>query len=399
MPALRSSLAMAPSLPLRDRLRTPRRSGAHVADGGVKQIVDGLQYEKFRWRDSDCYLLQVDLEKRSVRPIPAAPAFPFQGRQPALDAIAQGAWACIAGGFNITQWNLSADGVMDQPQHSLVLNREIWTTGIGSGGYGFLMGDGWATTQKNRVEVVIWRPDGTTFEVGSINLGHSERVVAFTPRGGTNDVPMERKHYVTLGNAGPWVDEGAAIRRSMDVLAVDMLTPPIVRPHTVVLEARWPLKLKVDDEVRWVQHLGAPWVERICSGWPEILHAGENVVHGLLGVPSHGPDNWLILSNPRGAVGTSEDGKTAYLLTVQGRVPNEFRPHDHSKGLRLKEMGTLLRERGAYYAVNMDGGGSAFMWIRDGGPDHGGTLVAPGCYNGPGTLEAGRPAHFSVACF
>jgi hypothetical protein len=127
-------------------------------------------------------------------------------------------------------------------------------------------------------------------------------------------------------------------------------------------------------------------VRHIVSGWPEILHQGENVVHELFAVPSHGPDNWFVRKNPRTALGTGENGTTAFMFVCQGRTKE-------SKGLRLKEVGALLQSKGVHNAVNLDGGGSAFMWTKQDG------LVAPGCYNEEGTLEGGRPGHWVTSVF
>jgi hypothetical protein len=364
----------------------------------------GLKYTKFRWRDSDCYELKVDLSRYDIRPVMARQEFPFSPqRQPVFDAINQGAVACASDGYNITQWNVMAGGLTDQPQHTLVLNREIWTTGLGNGGAGFRIADGHAGTQDNRVvSMHVWRPDGTAFEVDSVNLRRvTDKISAFTPRGGTNAIPKDGKCFTVLGNAAEWLSlKGGIDSREMDVIATYGKSYAIpVADGTIVLESPWPLKLHAGDRVRWTQRLGGEGTHTIVSGWPELLRGGVNVVHDLLAVPSHGPDNWLIRKNPRTAIGVDETGTTAFILVVQGRTPNSYRPHDHSKGLRLRELATLLHERGVHDAINLDGGGSAFLWLKDGGTDLGGTVVAPGCYNRKGTVADGRPGHFSTSVF
>jgi len=60
---------------------------------------------------------------------------------------------------------------------------------------------------------------------------------------------------------------------------------------------------------------------------------------------------------PRTAVGFSEDGKTMYLALVDGRQSS-------SRGMSLFEMGELMKEFGAYHALNLDGGGSSTMTAR-----------------------------------
>ena len=60
---------------------------------------------------------------------------------------------------------------------------------------------------------------------------------------------------------------------------------------------------------------------------------------------------------PRTAVGFSRDGKTMYLVLVDGRQSS-------SRGMSLFEMGELMKEFGAHHALNIDGGGSSTLTAR-----------------------------------
>ncbi|WP_047983954.1 phosphodiester glycosidase family protein [Ornithinibacillus californiensis] len=60
---------------------------------------------------------------------------------------------------------------------------------------------------------------------------------------------------------------------------------------------------------------------------------------------------------PRTAVGFTEDGQTMILVVVDGRQTD-------SRGMTLQEMGELMKEYGAYQALNIDGGGSSTMVAR-----------------------------------
>ncbi|WP_249870818.1 phosphodiester glycosidase family protein [Oceanobacillus saliphilus] len=71
-------------------------------------------------------------------------------------------------------------------------------------------------------------------------------------------------------------------------------------------------------------------------------------------VPANVDDN---LTAPRTAVGFSEDGKTMILGLIDGRQVD-------SRGMTYKEMGELMKEYGAYQALNLDGGGSSTMVAR-----------------------------------
>ena len=73
--------------------------------------------------------------------------------------------------------------------------------------------------------------------------------------------------------------------------------------------------------------------------------------------------------NPRTALGTSHDGETLYLVTVDGR--------GNSKGVTQNEMAYLMNELGSWHAINLDGGGSTTMVGRLAGDFSLSTLNTP----------------------
>lgn len=60
----------------------------------------------------------------------------------------------------------------------------------------------------------------------------------------------------------------------------------------------------------------------------------------------------------RTAVGISQDGKTVYIVTAEGRT-------NRSPGLSLNELSQFMLDLGAYKAMNLDGGGSTAMAVRN----------------------------------
>ncbi len=64
----------------------------------------------------------------------------------------------------------------------------------------------------------------------------------------------------------------------------------------------------------------------------------------------------------RSAVGFSRDGAKMYLLSVDGKQTD-------SVGITVPEMARMIREMGAYNAVNIDGGGSSTLLARRPGTD------------------------------
>ena len=93
----------------------------------------------------------------------------------------------------------------------------------------------------------------------------------------------------------------------------------------------------------------------IIGGWPRILRDGENVANDASTVEGTLSGN-AEARHPRTAVGFSRDSSTLFLLTVDGRSEN-------SGGMTLVELASVMRELGAWQAMNFDGGGSTTMVV------------------------------------
>ena len=93
----------------------------------------------------------------------------------------------------------------------------------------------------------------------------------------------------------------------------------------------------------------------LVGGWPRILRDGESVAGDaatLEGTLSRNAE----MVHPRTAIGFSRDSATLILLTVDGRSEN-------SGGVTLVDLARLMRQLGAWQAMNFDGGGSTTMVI------------------------------------
>lgn len=64
--------------------------------------------------------------------------------------------------------------------------------------------------------------------------------------------------------------------------------------------------------------------------------------------------------HPRSAVGLSADGRSLLIVAVDGR-------QEHSRGATLEELGQLMQTLGASHALNLDGGGSTALVVKDPG--------------------------------
>ena len=63
-------------------------------------------------------------------------------------------------------------------------------------------------------------------------------------------------------------------------------------------------------------------------------------------------------TNPRTAIGISKDGRTVYLITIDGRQSSSI-------GVTQQELAEIIAEKGIYTAMNLDGGGSTTMVVRE----------------------------------
>jgi len=97
------------------------------------------------------------------------------------------------------------------------------------------------------------------------------------------------------------------------------------------------------------------WVQAAVSGWPLLI---RNCVP-LSATSLPGSDAFTRAPHARTAAGVSKDGKTLYLVVADGGRAN-------APGLTLAELATFLSSRfDACRALNLDGGGSSAMWVRD----------------------------------
>lgn len=63
--------------------------------------------------------------------------------------------------------------------------------------------------------------------------------------------------------------------------------------------------------------------------------------------------------NPRTAVGVDRAGRRAWYVVIDGRQPG------YSMGMTLRQVGELLQALGAAHALNLDGGGSSALAVRN----------------------------------
>lgn len=217
--------------------------------------------------------------------------------------------------------------------------------------------DGWARTSRGALPLIT---------LNLLPAGAYEGATLWTPRYGAS-TPRDTAHPTSellLRAAGRHGDTtlyvrtglakggGAAIPRDGAVLAA-------YGARTATVDS-----LPDGDTVRVVL-AAAPWQTgrspappaTIIGGWPRILRDGENIAARAPAEEGTISRNAEV-RHPRTAVGFSRDSSVVWLVTVDGRQAA-------SAGMTLVELADLMKELGAWNALNFDGGGSTTMVIRD----------------------------------
>lgn len=119
------------------------------------------------------------------------------------------------------------------------------------------------------------------------------------------------------------------------------------------------------------------WMTGAVAGWPMIV-AGCAPIETLPG------SAWFTLApHPRTAVGLSGDRRELLLVVADGR-------REGVPGPTLPELAALMVEVGACTAVNLDGGGSSALWLRDRIVNRPSDGMERKVANHLGVVEAGR---------
>lgn len=98
-----------------------------------------------------------------------------------------------------------------------------------------------------------------------------------------------------------------------------------------------------------------PWIETAVTGWPTLI---ENC-RARKSKELPGSNSFTRAPHPRSAIGFSRDGSLLYFIVADGR-------QEGIPGLTLPELAIWMKEQlGVCAAMNLDGGGSSALWIKD----------------------------------
>ncbi|KRE39160.1 sporulation domain-containing protein [Janibacter sp. Soil728] len=216
---------------------------------------------------------------------------------------------------------------------------------------------------KNRVPGLIRNCGGdasdspTFLPMHDTTCTDSSELVAFdssfgarTPSGPGTEAVLDRSGRVTrvLHSRGAQLRDGETSVQG-------------IGSKTTVLET-----LEVGDRVGVKERvdIGAPLTPRttVVNGGPELVRSGSEHItqkrDGMNQVDNPSFDyGWVLQRNPRTFAGTDAKGRTV-LVTVDGRQPDQL-------GVSIPEAAAVAKSLGMREAINLDGGGSTAMSVKD----------------------------------
>jgi hypothetical protein len=252
-----------------------------------------------------------------------------------------------------------------RPTHQYVSNGMPIQTSTPPGvSLGFRQDKHGATINRSALKISATNVTAkTTFPVSSWNEGlpTTDQVVGYSWYGGRYEKPQANQCSARLSAPGQvrWNTGKDGTGRDYTVDAVKCSTSTamtVTSTSTVVLSSKlvgkgatWIKSLKVGSTVHVGWTDGTPGAVDVVSGSADILD------NGVIQYAANCNDD-LCLKNPRTAVGITATGGII-VMVVDGRSAGSY-------GLTLYQLGKEMKALGAVDAVNLDGGGSATMWIR-----------------------------------
>ncbi len=124
-----------------------------------------------------------------------------------------------------------------------------------------------------------------------------------------------------------------------------------------------PQKGYVDNAALCIDENGALYIkERPCNGWALMEDVVDVLASGPYLIENHRiqlfkVDKFNRNRHPRSAIGLTLDQKVL-LITVDGRS-------SQAHGMSIPELAAYLHGLGCYVAINLDGGGSTTLWVKN----------------------------------
>jgi Phosphodiester glycosidase len=249
-----------------------------------------------------------------------------------------------------------------RPLHAFAQDGDIVQTGIHGAGNGFGTSADETRTYAGHPAVRISgrvKSSGLDIEVDEWNSGDPSggEINGFSEVGGSAGNPPGGACSARLLPNGPmgW-GQGGKVARDYTVDNVGCGADSMGLQGGIVLsadaggtQAQKVKSLARGDEIRLTWTFGYPQMMDWIGGQPDIIRNGNIVAPNNCG--------YICARQPRTAVGATENG-TILMVVVDGRNAG------YSVGLTLVQLAHFMKREGAVRAVNLDGGGSAEMWVK-----------------------------------
>jgi exopolysaccharide biosynthesis protein len=254
-------------------------------------------------------------------------------------------------------WSSSGSGAQAAPFGIHIANGELMVAGPTARPTFGIDASGRAIIGAPVVSTNLLTPDGGFHEISRINQRRqASELVLYTPRFGSQTDPDASGTEVVLSGVplplATTVNSPAVVA---EVRPANGGTP--IAPGTVVVtgpDTSFLSTLVPGETLTLTISITAEWqtVTQALGGREFLLRAGNTFI-------SPHPDI-ADQRHPRTGIGITADGGVI-LATVDGRDAGR------STGVTDAEFAALLRERGAIDAINLDGGGSTAMSVREPG--------------------------------
>lgn len=352
----------------------------HVLVGTA--LAEPVTLQRYRWKRTRELVATVSLTERTIRAIARPKTLPLT--MASVPDHVRGSGAIV--GVNSDFGCHPNDGRrVNAPQHAFMQQKEIWTTGRGSGGAVYLQGAGRAWVERAAIDLRL-DLGGGSLHVAAVNpCSHRNQLTLYTPIGGKVLTPPPNRCYTKLFRQSEpdFAAGGDAIVTNYLIGRTACQAEPLTRPLLSWSEGK-KLRFPEGEAAAFAVRVGHPYVETIIGGNWLTVQDGVNVApsdaQGKDCGISQCPDGYMSGKTPRTNLCVDATGQVAYMIAVDGEPANRA-------GLTPPQMGRFaVRFLGAQACVNLDGGGSTTMVYR-------GRLVSRPSYGYP------RAVMYSTAVF
>lgn len=202
-----------------------------------------------------------------------------------------------------------------------------------------------------------------TIQIDEINMGRgSQEVVLYNSYyGSSTGTDTNGVEYILASVDGEWFvnDTINCVVQSKNRNKTPLSSGSAVISASVLDSLLLTENLQAGDTVQLLIHLSGqlPRLKELVGGFPMIVKNGIN--YALDGYREEGGGSTFATDrHPRTAVGFSADSSKLYFVVVDGR-------QDFSVGMSLPELADFMIDQGVAYGINLDGGGSSEMIVRN----------------------------------